>query len=37
MSASDGTLLEGPAVEELKLVGEPELAGDEHVPVDDVP
>ncbi|MFJ4045849.1 FAD-dependent oxidoreductase [Microbacterium sp. NPDC089987] len=35
--AADGTLLEGPAVEDLKAIDEPELPGDEHVPVDELP
>lgn len=35
--AADGTLLEGPAVDDLRLVDEPELPGDEHVPVADLP
>ncbi|MUG03833.1 Rieske 2Fe-2S domain-containing protein, partial [Bacillus tequilensis] len=35
--AADGTLLEGPAVDDLKPIDEPELPGDEHVPVEDLP
>lgn len=35
--AADGTLLEGPAVEDLKPIDEPELPGDEHVPVEELP
>ena len=35
--AADGTLLEGPAVEDLKPIDEPELPGDDHVPVEDLP
>ncbi|WP_309127213.1 FAD-dependent oxidoreductase [Microbacterium sp.] len=34
---AQGRLLEGPAVEDLRAVDEPELPGDEHEPVDDRP
>lgn len=34
---ADGRLLEGPAVDDLKPIDEPELPGDEPVPVEDLP